>query len=111
MTLYHLEGAEEFLPAPHTSTIKRDCKKKKGKNLKKCLKLAFFSALPIQSAVLKKPKYLRTNELENLDLKFYLTAPKQDGSSRIEKYAPTLPAASAEKYLRNQRFVSPTADH
>lgn len=48
--------------------------------------------------------------LKSLDLKFYLAAPKQDGSSRINKHAPNLPAASVEKDLSNQRFILPTAD-
>jgi len=71
----------------HPPKYRQIFKKKKAgggaKNLEKCLKLASFPPLPIQSAVHNKLKYFRTNELENLDLKFYLTASKQDGSSRI----------------------------
>lgn len=45
----------------------------------------FLSSLPVQSAEKKKriKKILIINELENLDLKFFLTALKQNGSSRI----------------------------
>lgn len=126
VTLNHSDGAGEFLLSPQTSIIKIDIEtnqpatnpnqntlKQKpqiksknpgragAKSPETCLKLPFFSPLPVQPAVHTKLKYLRTNELENLDLKLHSTSPTEDGASRIGKYGPNLLDTCVERDLSN----------